>query len=602
MATSLYKDILFSLTPDTVDTCYNAADALALLARRFQTVSRSVSNAQKQLLKFDEINRLTAPKEETVKTGSASAKQSTPKTSASKSTTAKTPAVTTPSTSYPRIDISRFFSTPSASDAPTVIRNSGTDIAALRDAAKRLSSVTDDLSGPAQSAGSGLSSLRSAARGLVEAATAQKNAADAFSGHVGKFGELSGHAGKFDESLSLDAATPIILRPESGVDTAPVEQAVDEAMDGLTYDQALRFSVRDVLFNWGDWNEEKVFMRLLTGLSAVTDGFFGSQVAGALHPPLFLDEYLRFGVGAGIAFGVDMNASIFNFDGEIQPEEIQKSVLAYLPPIIGGAAGLIGFGPLGGAVGLFLGTILSVKLLKTEDGEFWQSVNGWFENAVSSVKESFSSLTSSVGEFATRAKESLSTAWSSIRETLRTAWEGVRSWWTNLTLGPFTFRLPHLRVDWQELQENSILSRVLGIDAIPHLSVDWYARGGIVRGATLIGAGEQGSEAIVPLERHTEWIHKVALELKEELESLSPSTPLILPDLARGAVTPPAALQLESSAAPDLSGLAETFARALAELGEQLRREDAEVRVYLDGRQLTEAVTKYQRRSSRALG
>ena len=34
---------------------------------------------------------------------------------------------------------------------------------------------------------------------------------------------------------------------------------------------------------------------------------------------------------------------------------------------------------------------------------------------------------------------------------------------------------------------------------VPQISVDWYARGGIVDGATLIGAGEQGPEAIVPL-------------------------------------------------------------------------------------------------------
>lgn len=35
---------------------------------------------------------------------------------------------------------------------------------------------------------------------------------------------------------------------------------------------------------------------------------------------------------------------------------------------------------------------------------------------------------------------------------------------------------------------------------IPRLSVKWYAQGGIVTGASLIGAGEAGSEAIVPLD------------------------------------------------------------------------------------------------------
>ena len=36
--------------------------------------------------------------------------------------------------------------------------------------------------------------------------------------------------------------------------------------------------------------------------------------------------------------------------------------------------------------------------------------------------------------------------------------------------------------------------------SVPHLSVNWYAKGGIVDGATLIGAGEAGKEAIVPLD------------------------------------------------------------------------------------------------------
>ena len=39
------------------------------------------------------------------------------------------------------------------------------------------------------------------------------------------------------------------------------------------------------------------------------------------------------------------------------------------------------------------------------------------------------------------------------------------------------------------------------------------ARGGIVDGATPLIAGEQGREAIVPLENNTGWIKKLALEI-----------------------------------------------------------------------------------------
>ena len=52
---------------------------------------------------------------------------------------------------------------------------------------------------------------------------------------------------------------------------------------------------------------------------------------------------------------------------------------------------------------------------------------------------------------------------------------------------------------------------------IPKFSVEWYARGGVFDRASLIGVGENGKEAVVPLERNTGWISKVATELAGQL-------------------------------------------------------------------------------------
>lgn len=54
---------------------------------------------------------------------------------------------------------------------------------------------------------------------------------------------------------------------------------------------------------------------------------------------------------------------------------------------------------------------------------------------------------------------------------------------------------------------------------IPQFDVQWYARGGVIDGATLFGMGEAGAEAIVPLERNTEWIGKVASEMNRQQAS-----------------------------------------------------------------------------------
>ena len=151
------------------------------------------------------------------------------------------------------------------------------------------------------------------------------------------------------------------------------------------------------------------------------------------------------------------------------------------------------------------------------------------------------------------------------------------------------------------LNANSALARFLGISAVPHLSVQWYARGGIVNGATLIGAGEQGKEAVIPLERHTEWIRLVASELRAQLEALGPSHTWALyplPAAATGSLIPPSALQSESR--PSLDGLADAIVSAISTL--QAVSPEPVIRVYLDGKQLSDAVTRYQRRDARASG
>lgn len=66
---------------------------------------------------------------------------------------------------------------------------------------------------------------------------------------------------------------------------------------------------------------------------------------------------------------------------------------------------------------------------------------------------------------------------------------------------------------------------------IPKLSVKWNAQGGVFDrptivpyGNTLQGLGEAGAEAIVPLEKNTEWLDKIA----EKLSAKQSSTPVVL--------------------------------------------------------------------------
>lgn len=60
--------------------------------------------------------------------------------------------------------------------------------------------------------------------------------------------------------------------------------------------------------------------------------------------------------------------------------------------------------------------------------------------------------------------------------------------------------------------------------SVPHLSVDWYAKGGVFDSPTMFGygdrvggLGEDGAEAVVPLEKNTQWLDRLASMLNEKM-------------------------------------------------------------------------------------
>lgn len=105
--------------------------------------------------------------------------------------------------------------------------------------------------------------------------------------------------------------------------------------------------------------------------------------------------------------------------------------------------------------------------------------------------------------------------WNGVRE----KWDKLKTWWSNLSLGEFKIKTPH--ISWTSTPASGWIANVLSTlglpTSLPKLNVSWYARGGIVDKASLIGAGEAGKEAIVPLERNTQWVGMVASQLENQL-------------------------------------------------------------------------------------
>ena len=456
---STLKSIIFEVLPEgTAEEYYETAEALRDLDRQYQHFTRTVWKASKQLLKFDEINRLVAYEVEE-----------------------KEPKVTT------------------------------------------------------ARASSGRSSSGS--------------------------------------KSSSKSTTPKSTTPKAGT---PGDD------DPFSRDFALEFKLKDVLFNWLGIDWEKVMATLIAGLTTLGGGALGAAIGGAFGGFTAGPLGLALGMSLGLVFGILADNFAFNWDGKLDKEEFFNAIKAILPAILGGVAGVVIAGPAGAAIGLTIGTLISLSVMDFD-----------YSGIIHRFQDFFVDLTGFYDK-----------EWNTWSDLVHGLWEGLKSWWSGLSLGSFDFKLPHLTVSWEELPSNSVVARYLGITAIPHMGVEWYARGGIVDGATLIGAGEQGKEAIIPLERHTEWIHMVAVQLKEELAKLTPAAPQIrMIPAAASAMVPYAATAAPAASyePPDLSGLAATIARAIAALGDR-PQPDQEIRVYLDGRQLSDAVTRYQRRSNRSNG
>lgn len=83
-----------------------------------------------------------------------------------------------------------------------------------------------------------------------------------------------------------------------------------------------------------------------------------------------------------------------------------------------------------------------------------------------------------------------------------------------------TIKLPHFNISG---------SFSLNPPSIPSFSVDWYARGGVFNSPSIIGVGEAGQEAVMPLERNTGWISILAQKLAERMPVNNAPTGYSLP-------------------------------------------------------------------------
>lgn len=118
--------------------------------------------------------------------------------------------------------------------------------------------------------------------------------------------------------------------------------------------KSLRLTIDDVFFSF-DTNPEVTAERLVTGLFAALGGIAGFLIGGV--PGAIVGTLL------GGSLGLVFSALTFDHDGKISQEETVKMIVAAITGLMGGVAGvLITKSPLGGIIGMTLGTTVGIMI------------------------------------------------------------------------------------------------------------------------------------------------------------------------------------------------------------------------------------------------
>ena len=169
--------------------------------------------------------------------------------------------------------------------------------------------------------------------------------------------------------------------------------------------------------------------------------------------------------------------------------------------------------------------------LKNKVVEFFEGIKTGIQEKIDSAKEKVSEAVENIKELLSFSglKKKVEDLFESIKEKITSPIEKAKELVTNavekikgifpISMGKIFsgIKLPHFKISGGEIPWG-----IGGMGTKPSVDIEWYARGGVFdKGARLAGIGENGAEAVVPLENNTKWINRVAKELVRQINAIS---------------------------------------------------------------------------------
>ena len=152
--------------------------------------------------------------------------------------------------------------------------------------------------------------------------------------------------------------------------------------------------------------------------------------------------------------------------------------------------------------------------IKSTVTSVWNAIKSAIVNPINDAKNTvvgiFESIKSSISDKINGAKNAVSSAIDAIKGFFNFQWSLP------------SIKLPHFKVSGSANPIDWIK------DGVPNFSVEWYAKGGVFDKASLIGVGEDGAEAVVPLEKNLGWIKNLVEQLTSKMSEMLKNNNLII--------------------------------------------------------------------------
>ena len=152
--------------------------------------------------------------------------------------------------------------------------------------------------------------------------------------------------------------------------------------------------------------------------------------------------------------------------------------------------------------------------------------------ALDSMRSKMSSATENIKSSVFSSFESIGSKISSVMEDARSFVQSgidkIKSIFNNAH-----FSLPHIKLPHFNISGGFSLDP----PSVPHFSIDWYAKGGVFDKPSVIGVGENGREAVMPLENNTQWISELAGMITDNISRLTPTSSIVNSGSSSNSVT-----------------------------------------------------------------